>query len=185
VRAVSPFRSLGMARGCARIDPRLPTAKTCSKRSASTWIATRSGQSLGRGKTFSHGLGQERRHCPWPPDVGFSLTAEASLRCGEPALGAKSGLRPTTTRLPLLPVGQTALHASELPFGAESAGSGLVRRPSGLPSIADVLLRRGEPALRATSGHKQSYATLRPARGSQEAGAAAARPSRRPRWSRA
>jgi hypothetical protein len=29
-RAVSPFRSLSMARGCARIDSRLPTAKTCS-----------------------------------------------------------------------------------------------------------------------------------------------------------
>ena len=34
-----------------------------------------------------------------------------------------------------------------------SGGPGLVRRPSGSPSIADVLLRRHEPPLRAISGH--------------------------------
>jgi hypothetical protein len=30
VPVVSPFRSLNIARSCARIDSRLPTAKTCS-----------------------------------------------------------------------------------------------------------------------------------------------------------
>jgi hypothetical protein len=35
------------------------------------------------------------------------------------------------------------------PFWVKNGGSGLVRRPSGLPSIADVLPHRREPPLRA------------------------------------
>jgi len=49
-----------MARGRARIDSSLPTAKTCSNGRVDV-DRTRSVQSLGRGKTFSHGLGQQRR----------------------------------------------------------------------------------------------------------------------------
>ena len=55
MRAVWPFRSLSGARGCARIDSRLDTAKICSDGRADVDHARLRAVS-GKWKTFSHGL---------------------------------------------------------------------------------------------------------------------------------
>ena len=59
VRAVRPFRSLSMARGCARIDSRPATAKIGSTDRVEVHHA-RLLAVIGVGKTFPHGLDPKR-----------------------------------------------------------------------------------------------------------------------------
>src|SRR5258706_13594401 len=60
VRAVRPFRSLSMARGCARIDSRLDTVKISLAGRVEVHHA-RFLAVIGVRKTFPHGLGQNRK----------------------------------------------------------------------------------------------------------------------------
>ena len=60
VRAVRPLRWLSMARGCARIDSRLDTAKMGSDGRVEVHH-TRLLAVIGVRKTFPHGLGQKRK----------------------------------------------------------------------------------------------------------------------------
>src|SRR5258708_715875 len=60
VRAVRPFRSLSMARGCARIDSRLDTVKISLAGRVEVHHA-RFLAVIGVRKTFPHGLGRKRK----------------------------------------------------------------------------------------------------------------------------
>jgi hypothetical protein len=54
----------------------------------------------------------------------------------------------------LHPVSELTVGSTEGRRSAKSSGSGVDRRPSGSPSISDILLRRREPPLRARNGHR-------------------------------
>jgi hypothetical protein len=84
VRAVWPFRSLSGARGCARIDSRLDTAKICSDGRADVDHA-RLRAVLGKWKTFSHSQGHKqrsgkRRTTSGLPQIADPGTADVFIR---------------------------------------------------------------------------------------------------------
>src|ERR1700737_4476838 len=91
MRAVCPFRSLSGARGCARIDSRLDTAKICSDGRADVDHA-RLRAVLGKQRTFSHGLDPKRTYVLLGRLTQADVTAFIAERLGRVVGGINTDL---------------------------------------------------------------------------------------------
>src|SRR5258705_13166712 len=146
VRAVRPFRSLSMARGCARIDSRLDTVKISLAGRVEVHHA-RFLAVIGVRKTFPHGLGQNRKNSMRAYDFRF---APESGHC------ATESACPFRANNGLMHCGKKASYSITSLASASSVGGTV--RPS---AFAVLRLMTSSNFVGSSTGRSDGFAPLR------------------------